>query len=39
MKHFVDEKLYKRLYPTSSKQESFHKLKEREGVDKLSSGK
>ena len=39
-KHVVDEKLYKRLYPTSSKPESFygtvkvHKLKEREGVDK-----
>ena len=40
-KHVVDEKLYKRLYPTSSKPGSFyetakvHKLKEREGVDKL----
>ena len=41
MKHVVDEKLYNRLYPTSSKPGSFygtakvHKLKEREGVDKL----
>ena len=41
IKHAVDEKLYNRLYPTSSKPGSFygtakvHKLKEREGVDKL----
>ena len=41
IKHVVDEKLYKRLYPTPSKPGSFygtakvHKLKEREGVDKL----
>ena len=41
VKHVVDEKLYKRLYPTPSKPGSFygtakvHKLKEREGVDKL----
>ena len=41
IKHVVDEKLYKRSYPTSSKPGSFygtakvHKLKEREEVDKL----
>ena len=41
IKHVVDEKLHNRLYPTSSKPGSFygtakvHKLKEREGVDKL----
>ena len=41
VKHVVDEKLYKRLYPTSTKPRSFygtakvHKLKEREGVDKF----
>ena len=41
MKHVVDEKLYNRLYQTSSKPGSFygtakvHKLKEREGVNKL----
>ena len=41
IKHVVDEKLYRRLYPTSSKSGSFyqtakvHKLKEREAVDKL----
>ena len=41
IKHVVDEKLYKRSYPTSSKPGSFygtakvHKLKEREKVDKL----
>ena len=41
IKHIADEKLYNRLYPTSSVPGSFygtakvHKLKEREGVDKL----
>ena len=41
IKHVADEKLHKRLYPTSSVPGSFygtakvHKLKEREGVDKL----
>ena len=41
IKHFADEKLYKRLCPTSSKLGSFYgtaqvyKLKEREEVDKL----
>ena len=41
IKHVAYEKLYKRLYPTSSKPVSFYgtakvyKLKEREGVDKL----
>ena len=40
-KHIADEKFYKRLYPTSSKPGLFngtvkvYKLKEREGVDKL----
>ena len=39
IKHVVDEKLYNRLHPTSSKLGSFygtakvHKLREREGVD------
>ena len=41
IKHFIDEKWYKSIYPTSSKPGLFyetaktHKLKEREGVDKL----
>ena len=41
IKHAVDEKLCKRLYPMSSKLGSFygtdkvHKFKEREGIDKL----
>ena len=41
IKHAADEKLCKRLYPTSSKLGSFygtakvHKFKEREGIDKL----
>ena len=41
IKHVVDKKLYKRLYPTLSKPGSFygaakvHKLKEGEEVDKL----
>ena len=41
IKHVVDKKLYKRLYPTSAKPISVygtakvHKLKERERVDKL----
>ena len=41
IKHFIDEKWYKRIYPTSSKPGLFyetaktHKLKEREEVDKL----
>ena len=41
IKHIADEKFYKRLYPASSKPGSFYgtvkvyKLKEREGVDKL----
>ena len=39
IKHVVDEKLYNRLHPTSSKLGSFygtakvHKLREREAVD------
>ena len=41
IKHVVDDKLYKRLYPTPSKPGSFyeiaeiHKLKERKRVEKL----
>ena len=44
IKHVVDKKLYKRLYPTSGKPISvyrtakFHELKERERVDKLTLG-